>query len=192
MGLDMKKRSWIAISSSVALLAGVLAISPALKARGDARINAEQALLLLSEAKTQALALQGDANLLMVNYAQKNVSLEEDQIAAIRGHIDDMNGLTAKLDNASEWAEPWQRDVIARINPLLKELAANTNSVVGYLDNREAWNHESEFMEYITENYNVSKETAALIANAVDFGVAREKFDDSYGRFLNALMSNLG
>jgi hypothetical protein len=188
----MKRRSWIAISSILALVAGVLAISPALKARGDARVNAEQALLLMSEAKTQALALRDDANRLMVTYTQKNASLDEDQIASIRRHIDDMNGLTAKLDNAAEWAEPGQRDVLARINPLLKELASNMNSVVGYLDNREAWNHESEFMEYIAENYNVSRETAALIASAVDYGVAREKFEDSYGRFLNALMSNLG
>ena len=188
----MKRRSMIAMSATLALVAGYLAISPALKAKGDLRANREHASGLMSQAKAQAFALQQDVNLLMVNYTQSEAGLNDGQIAAIRQHISDAEGLYADLNNVAADAEPWQRDVIGQIAPLLKELAGNTTSALGFIDNRDTWLHETEFAEYMAANARFSKQEATVVESTVNLGHARNGFDDAYGRFLNALMAGLG
>ena len=182
----------IAMAATVALVAGYLAISPALRAKGDLRTNTEHASALMLQAKNQALALQEDVNLLMVTYTQSNEALDDARIGVIRKHISDTEDLYASLNTVAADAEVWQREVIGQVAPLLKELAGNANSALGFIDNRDTWLHETEFVEYMAANATFSNEEATLVVSAVNFGHARSRFDDAYGRFLNAMMAGLG
>jgi hypothetical protein len=182
----------IAMSATVALVAGYLAISPALRAKGDLRFNTERAAALMFQARGEAMVLQEDVNLLWVTYTKTHRALDDTEIEAIRGHIETMEGLYAGLNNVAADVEPWQRDVIAQIAPLLKELAGNTNSALGFIGSQGAWLHETEFAEYMLENTNLATQEANMVVNAIGFGHARNRFDDAYGRFLNALMNEIG
>ncbi len=188
----MKRRSIIAMSATLALVAGYLAISPVVKAKGDLRAHAAQASALLSQAATAALALRDDVYLLRTSYTESRMAPDDAVMASIRQHIGDMQALAAQLDAVAPDAELWQREVIAQVNPVLKELAGNTNSAVGFFDNANISLHETEFEEYLAASFSLAQEATTHIASEVDFGNTRNTFYDSYGRLLNALMAGLG
>ncbi len=97
------------------LFAGSPALSPALAAADVS--DSEEVSKLLSQAKTQAFQVKGDA-WTMESFTRMTVS-PETQAAAIDGvrdRVNELSRLVAKLDQSKDMASPWQRTAMDRIN----------------------------------------------------------------------------
>jgi len=82
-----------------------------------------------------------------------------------------------RLNENRALASPWQEQAIDEITPLLPELAANTTAVIEHLDANKTRLHTAEYKEYLTANYEVSKELSALITDFVDYAKHTNKFE---------------
>ena len=133
---------------------------------------------LLTDAKTESLELKSDA-LEMESFTRSKLRWESHAtaITRIKEHVNKVGELVTKLNEARHTGSPWQQDAIGRITPLLKELAANTESTIEHLNNNRDRLHTTEYKNYVVANYDLSKDLAALIGDFVDYGKAKEKFE---------------
>jgi len=161
------------------LVAGYLSMSPVAKAADMPGGDSDQVSKLLSEAKTEAQALVHDTDQLKT-FAQSNLSYEShaSKITSIKEHINQAGEILASLHEARDTAAPWQQQAIGQITPLLKQLAANTQSAIEHLnDKRHNIGLSTEYKNYVVENYDLAKELAALISDYVDYERHKAEFD---------------
>ncbi|HYM11387.1 MAG TPA: hypothetical protein VEU62_11680 [Bryobacterales bacterium] len=133
---------------------------------------------LLADAKTESVELKHDA-LEMESFTRSKLSWESHAtaITRIKGHINKVGELVTQLNDARHAGSPWQQDAIDRITPLLRELAANTESTIEHLNNNRNRLHTTEYKNYVVANYDLASDLAALIGDFVDYGKAKEKFE---------------
>jgi len=133
---------------------------------------------LLNRARIQALQLKTDASE-MKAFTHQNLALEThaDKINAIRQDVDSLVQTAAKLNDVKSNASPWQKAAIARIKPLLKELADNTTSVINHLNNEHGgFLNTPEHKDLLQANADLSSDLSAMVSNYVDYGKTRSKF----------------
>jgi len=177
----MIKRNSIACTGAMALmLAGFLVPSSAAKtvAAGDS----EQVSKLLSETKTMAFQLKEDA-VMMEGFTRMDASWES-HVIAINQIKEDINALGrefAKLQAAGDAASPWQRTAIARISPYLDELVGYTTAVIERLTGDRKHNI-ADYRDYLEANADYATDLAAMIANFVDYGNARDRVENLGGK----------
>ena len=163
------------MGESALVLAGFLVPTPAAKA-GETR-GSEQVSKLLSEAKTLAFQVKEDA-IAMEGFTRMNVSLES-HAAAINQIRNDVNALgkqVAKLKAAEDGAAPWQKVAIERINPFLDELGGYTSAVIDQIKGDQKRN-PADYKDYLEANRDYATDLAAMIAEFVDYGNAKERID---------------
>ena len=92
------------------LVAGCLSISPAANAGDTSSESSEEVSQLLSQIKTEALALEDDADVLASWAVAKNLSWESHagKLSEIKDHVNQAGQLLTKLNEAREGASPWQ------------------------------------------------------------------------------------
>ena len=166
----------VSLATLALLVAGYLFTPTTMRAaeKGDsAQINQ-----LLADAKAEAIQLRDDSGDMdsfvrsrpsWVSYAGK--------VEMVKGHLNNTGKLLAKLQEAQAAGSPWQQAAIQRIEPLLKELAANTEATINHLTENRASIHFAEFKDYVRANYKLATDLEALIRDFVDYGEAREKFE---------------
>ena len=149
----------------------------AMPARATESSDAQDVSKLLSEAKTMAFQLKEDAAT-MESFNRMNVSREShaEAINQIKDHVNALIRQSAKLRDAKAKAEPWQKQVIDRINPYLDELTGYTEAVIEHLSGEKKHNF-AEYQDYLEANADYSADLAAMIANVVDYGKARNRVD---------------
>ena len=157
---------------------GCLSISPAANARDTSSESCEEVSQLISQLKTEAKALEHDADVLASWTGAKQVSWQSHagKLNEIRDHVNQAGQLLTKLNEAREEASPWQQQAIDRIYPLLKELAGNTETTIKHLNDNQGRIHFSPYTDYARANYNLAQELAALISDYVDFGEHEAEF----------------
>ena len=158
-----------------ALLAvGSLMIPAALKAAEDSA----EVTRLLADAKTEAVELKTDASD-MEAYTRSTRSWETyaGKLVMIKGHVNNTGKLLTKLKDAEATGSPWQQTAIKRIEPLLKEMADNTEATISHLNANQGKVHFPEFTDYVKANYELATDIEALIRDFVDYGSAKEKFE---------------
>jgi hypothetical protein len=163
------------MGASALLLAGFLVPTPAAKA-GETR-DSEQVSKLLSEAKTLASQVKEDA-IAMEGFTRMNVSWQS-HAAAINQIRDDVNLLgkqVAKLKAAEYAAAPWQKAAIERIYPYLDELGGYTSAVIDQIKGDQKRN-PADYKDDLEAKRHYATDLAAMIANFVDYGNAKERVD---------------
>jgi hypothetical protein len=165
-----------AIVTPALLMVGAL-LSPA-KARATGPGDSVEIAKLLADAKAEAVELKSDSEDLD-SFAKSGLSWESHarKIEMIKDHVNKTGKLLAKLKDVEESGAPWQRTAIQRIEPLLKELAANTESTINYLNENQSKIHFPEFKDYVRANYELATDLETLIRDFVNYGEAKEKFE---------------
>lgn len=140
--------------------------------------DSEQVLKILSQAKSEAAALQRDASELNT-FAQSGISWQSyaDKLAQIKTDVNKVTGIIQELNDLRIIASPWQQIAIDRVNPLLKELAANTQLTITKLNSNPDRIHMAPYKEYVAVHYDLATDLASMIADFVEYGKAKAKFE---------------
>ena len=130
------------------LVAGYLIIPTAMKAAETG--DSVQISQLLADSKAEAVELKHDSAD-MESFTKSKLSWESyaSKVEMIKGHVNSTGKLLVKLQEAEATASPWQEAAIRRIEPLLKELAANTEATIKHLNENRTKIHVTEFKDYV-------------------------------------------
>ena len=140
--------------------------------------DSEQITKLLADAKAEAVELKADsADLESLTRSTRSWESHAGKIEMIKEHVNNSGKLLTKLQEVEAEGAPWQQTVIQRIEPLLKELAANTEATINYLDDNRSKIHFPEYRDYVKANYDLATDLEALIRDFVNYGEARDKME---------------
>ena len=133
---------------------------------------------LLSDAKTEAAQLKLDSEDLD-KFAKSRLSWHSHvtKIEMIKGHVNATGKLLTKMKDLEVIGSPWQQTAIRRTEPLLRELADNTETTIRYLNENQTKVHSPEFQDYVKANYELATDLDALIRDFLSYGEAKEKMD---------------
>jgi len=142
---------------------------------GDSKVVSD----LLSEAKTEAIQLRNDSTD-MESFTLSNLSWESHaaKIMEIKDHVNAAAKTVDKLNLAKDRASSWQKTAIERVNPLMAELAMNTEATINHL-NREKGHllNNQEHKDYLKTNADLATRMAALVSDFVEYGEIKAKFE---------------
>ena len=161
------------------LVAGCFSISPPAKAADTSSGSSQEIRQLLSQAKTEAIALEQDSDQLARWTQAKTLSWESHaaKLSAIKDHVNKAGELLTMLNEArEEGALAWQHQAIDRIYPILKELADNTEATINHLNDNHANIHFIVYQDYARAGYDLAKELSTLVRDYVEFGEHEEAF----------------
>jgi len=156
------------------MVAGFLGASA--NAKGPELPDSEAVNKLLSEAKTMAFQLKEDA-VAMEAFNRMNVSWEAHAVAIgeIRDHVNVLGRQHGKLAEARGFAAPWQKTAIDRILPFIDELGGYTSAVIEHLNDNPKRIFTAEYRDYLEANADYATDLAAMIAQFVDYGKAKQR-----------------
>jgi hypothetical protein len=134
---------------------------------------------LLVDAKTMAAQAKDDA-FTMESYSQMAVPWGDHAatVGQIREHVMAMNRQVTELKAAEGGAEPWQKNVIDRIEPYLAEMANNNEAAIDQMNERPSLFGTPAWNAYLQANADSATYLAGLIANYVNNGAMRQKMQD--------------
>jgi hypothetical protein len=158
------------------LVAGFLVIPMALKATEPG--DSAEITKLFADAKAEAVQLKSDSED-MESFVKSKLSWESyaRKVEMIKEHVNNTGKLLTKLQEAEATGSPWQQTAIQQIDPLLRELAANTEATINHLNENKANIHFPQFKDYVKANYELATDLEALIRDFVNYGEAKEKID---------------
>jgi trans-aconitate methyltransferase len=160
------------------LIAGYLAISPAATAATAPAAGSEEITRLLAEVKTEAVALERDAEEIATWTRARQLSWQShaEKLRVMREHVNQAGQLLSKLNSVREGASLWQQEAIDRIHPLLKELADNTQSTINHLSDNQDRIFFPPYTDYAKAGADLAQELAALVSDYTKFGELEEEF----------------
>ena len=173
----MKSRKRLGFLAIVTLLAaGYMVVSPVARATDPSPGDSEEVAQLLSDAKVEAIELEHDA-MAMETFTYNKVSWETHatQLSLITEHVNQIGKLLAKLDAARETASTWQQKAIDQIEPLLKQLAANTSAAIEHLKNTKNVHQANEYKSYLKANSKAAENLATLIGDFIEYDETEDK-----------------
>jgi hypothetical protein len=167
-------RGMVGLVTGALLVAGCLAIPTALQATEPG--DSAEITKLFTDAKAEAVQLKDDAED-MESFVKSKLSWESHarKVELIKEHINNAGKLLAKLQDAAPTGSPWQQTAIQQIDPLLRELAANTEATINHLNENRANIHFTQFKDYVKANYDLAMDLEALIRDFVNYGEAKDK-----------------
>jgi ATP-dependent Zn protease len=133
---------------------------------------------LLSASKLAAFQLSKDTAD-MEGLAEANVSWTSnaDSIEQIREDVNFMGQELAKLDKLKDTASPWQSDAIAKLHPLMLQLASNTTIVIDELNEDHQHFNTSTYKKFVAANADEAGELSKMLADFVSYGKTKHKFE---------------
>jgi len=161
--------------AGLALLMGGIFTAPTIcSGKGDSiEINK-----LLSDVNDHAIQLRADSDR-MAAFTRSDASWESyaTQLNLIKDHINSAGKVLANLNAQRMNGSIWQQTAIDRINPLMKELAADTETVINKLNKHPDRVHMKEFKDYVQVNADLSAGLAHTIGDFVDYGNTKVKLE---------------
>ena len=173
----MSVKTTVPLFPLVLLLAAVSAL-PALRA-ADIE-DSKEVSDLLAQAKTEAIQLKNDATDMESFTLSPNLSWQSHaaKITEIKEHVNALGKTIAKLEQKKSTASPWQRTAIERINPVLRELAANTTSIIDHLNKEQGrLLHTQEHKDYLKANAQLASNMTEVVSDFVDYGQTKDRFE---------------
>ena len=166
------------IRSYAALVLGALLTTTSALNAESRKTDSEQASKLLSEARSEALLLQKDAEQLSA-FMQSSVSWQShaDALSQIRTHVNNVGSTVRQLNDLRVISSEWQNVAIDRLTPLLNELASNTQRTIEKLNANPNAVHSPQYRRYVSTHQELATDLANMIGSFVDYGKAKEKFE---------------
>jgi hypothetical protein len=144
----------------------------------SSRADSPEVNELLNQAKAQANQLKIDASD-MESFTRTDVAWETQasKINQIKGDVNAVSRTIAKMRDEEPMASEWQKMAIARTQPLLKELVANTTAVIEHLNKDRGRNlHTEEHKDMLQMNADLSSELSTVINDFINYGNTKNKF----------------
>jgi hypothetical protein len=160
----------LAMSAGATLLATQAAEMP----------DSERVTSLLSEVRDHAYRLQGDAELLQSFTWTTGVNWQSHAavVTRMKDDINEAGRKLTKLGEAKKSASPWQKTAIERIEPPLRELAANTEKAINYINANPGSLFREEYKDYIEANADLSADLSSMIADFVRYGTREDRLGE--------------
>lgn len=174
----MKRSHIIRFGVLATILAGIAGISPGLKA--DEQPESQSVSKLLQDAKGQAYAISVDAGILesFMRQPQLNWQTHAAEISRMKEDINTAAKTVGKLNDSRGQAAAWQVVAIDRIIPFMKEIADDTTRAIEYLNKNQAKPLTTgDYRDYIEANADTSRELASMIADFVDYGNSKSRYE---------------
>lgn len=133
---------------------------------------------LLNQAKSQANRLKMDASE-MESFTRSNLDwqTEVNKINQIKSDVNVVGRIVTKLKEEQTMASEWQKTAIARITPLLQELASNTTAVIDHLNKDQGRNLKSEeHRDMLKMNADLASDLSSVIGDFVEYGKTKSRF----------------
>jgi hypothetical protein len=135
-------------------------------ARAAPATGSEQVSALLQDVKTQAALLSYDAATFRLSY--NGSPTQGYTTGQMQARIRETHRLLARLQEQRNFASPWQATAMDRLDPLLRELAANTETVIQHLDENPKRIFLEEFSNQMEATAKEASRLSALIRDLVD------------------------
>jgi hypothetical protein len=162
------------LTISAMLVAGIAGMSSSLKA-ANALTPVSR---LLSEAQTNSSQISVDWK----SYSRElnpNWTRDAAEIARMKDDIDAAAKTITSLNDSRNQASPSQVATIDQIVPVMEELAERATDAIEYLNGNQTRLTDKECRKYLEVNSDTSSRLAGLIAQLVEFGNGRDKFENA-------------
>lgn len=161
-----------------ALFVGALSTTTSAVSADSGRTDSGQVSKLLSDAKSEALVLERDAEQLSA-FTQSTVSWQSyaDQLSQIRTHVNRVGSMIQQLNDLRVISSQWQKIAIDRLTPLLNEMASNTQLIIAKLNASPNAVHSVSYRKYVAAHQELATDLASMIGSFVDYGRTKEKFE---------------
>ena len=126
---------------------------------------------LLAESKAESFHLRQDAAK-MASFGVTDLSREShlSAITEINGHIHVLSNQLAKMEEMRGCSSTWQNTAMDTIKPLLKELAANTEATITYLNRKPNGLKSREYRTLLDKGGELADRLSATTADYADYG----------------------
>lgn len=116
----------------------------------------------------------------MESFTRSNLSWQSHsaQIKLIKEHINKAGSILSQMQVARADAKPWHQDAIDGITPTLKQLAANTDSIINHLNDNPGWLRDPAYMQYLKSNQQLASELSAAVGNVVDYDNTKTRMEE--------------
>jgi hypothetical protein len=183
--LRIRTVAWYPAASILLLCAGfpiVEASSPVNSARGES----QELTQLLQDASDEAQQLAIDAQDTEALIAtDKNWITHVLALAKIKGHVDNMSLIIDKLSNAQKSGSELQEQAVQRIIPLVKELSANTQAAIDYLNRNRDRPVSDTYTEYLKKNAETSRQLSSVVQALFDYEKSMSEIQKLRGKLAN-------
>ena len=143
--------------------------------RGSAETpDSEQISKLLEDAKIHAVQAEDDAASLesftrsKVSWTQHAIELE-----SMKRHVNEIGKIVAEMQELEPQGSPWQKQAIAQVSPLLRDMASHLGDTINHLNDNQTRVHMPAHMDYTKKNYELAKQTADLIRDFIEYDQAQ-------------------
>jgi hypothetical protein len=138
---------------------------------------------LFQEARTTAAQLSRDATT-MESFTRSNLTWQSHsaQIKLIKEHINKAGSTLSQMQAARAGAKPWHQDAIDGITPTLKQLAANTESIIDALNQTPRWLKDPTYIQYLKSNQQLANDLSAAVSNVVDYDSTKTRMEGLQGK----------
>ena len=161
---------------NLALLAMGCLLTPAVMRAQQA--DGERVSKLLSDAKAEAVQLRNDSDeLSAITRSSKAWQTYGEKIEMIKEHVNATGKLLTDMREAEAVADPWQKSAMEQIEPLLRELATNTERTINHLNENQNRVHMPAMKDLAKANLTLARNLEALIRDYVDYGNAKQTYE---------------
>jgi len=177
----MSNKRNVYLSTLAALLLAVMFGFPlshiAAAAQRNAQPDSKQVSDLLSQAKMQADQVKNDTADLETLNSVASWQSHAAKVKAIKEDVNNVGQTAAKLNGLRNEASPWQKIAIDRINPLLKDLADDTTSIIAHLTKEQGrLLNTPEHQALLRSNAEDAADLAEMVGDLVMYGETRAKY----------------
>lgn len=136
--------------------------------------DSEQISKLLADAKTHAVQAEDDAASLE-SFTRSKVSWRQHviELESMKRHVNEIGKIVADLQELEPQASAWQKQAIAQVSPLLRDMGSHLSKTIEHLNNNQTRIHMPEYMDYTRKNYQLAKQTANLIGDFIEYDQAQ-------------------
>lgn len=134
----------------------------------------------IAQAKTEAIQLKNDAaDMESFTLSTLGWQTHASKITEIKEHVNALGKTVSKLDQTKRAASAWQKTAIERINPILRELAANTTGIIDHLNKEQGrLLNTQDHKDYLKANAQLASNMAEVVSDFVDYGQTKAKFEN--------------
>jgi len=131
---------------------------------------------LLSEAKSHAVLVADDAATLQ-SFTNSSLSWESHsaKLAQMVDHVNSLGVVNKKLADLKPQGSPWQQTAIDRIDPLLRDVAAQLTATMKHLKDHQSQVHMGPYRDLVQATHEYASRTAEMIGDFVEYDKAKSR-----------------